>query len=590
MRVFRLVPFLAVLALFGALACSAAEPEERQQPQAPAPAAAAAPAAMAQPAAPAAPAMPAPAAAAQTAPETMVRTQPAAPAAPGTTAQRMIPQETGAKEGGTLVFALAASVKALDPVWTTAGVTWEISRHLYEFPLRLDTVGAFHNNMFDSWEISDDQLTWTFALRDDLTFEDGDQLTTDDFIASSFRWAERITRGIALFQRSVAGNNSADSMSKVDDLTFKIHLKEPFAVTSLGFGQQPLMMKEEIAGTVSPHDRIDDFIASGPWRLDNWAPGHRFDLLPREGFPAGVFPEGESVLLDQLQIVEIPDKTTILAGLKTGKIHYGTFMPFHFWPEVKDDPKLNTWVLPGGSTPVVLFNHTKLPFSNLKARQAVQAALDADDWMPAYGPSDLWSTCGAIFICGTPNESDVALELYDQDDLEKAQRLFNEFVEETGWDPNTQIIILGNTSYQEMRDISIVNKTVTESVGFNVDLQQPDWATAVTFRQDPEYWDMFHTSCCGVPSNNPVTNWYLNPKTYGWHDNLEIEELKSQYSRTSDPAEQKRISDAVQKSYYENVTHMIPGNITGYNIINANVRGVHDHHWNTRMTGVWFDN
>ena len=170
--------------------------------------------------------------------------------------------------------------------------------------------------------------------------------------------------------------------------------------------------------------------------------------------------------------------------------------------------------------------------------------------------------------------ADVALELYDQDDLEKAQRLFNEFVEETGWDPSTQIIILGNTSYQEMRDISIVNKTVTESVGFNVDLQQPDWATAVTFRQDPEYWGHVPHQllrACRATTRSPTGT--STPKTYGWHDNLEIEELKSQYSRTSDPAEQRRISDAVQKSYYENVTHMIPGNITGYNIINANVRG-----------------
>jgi peptide/nickel transport system substrate-binding protein len=489
-----------------------------------------------------------------------------------------------------LVFALAASVKALDPVWTTAGVTWELSRHLYEFPLRLDPQGALHNNMFDTWDISDDQLNWTFTLRDDMTFEDGDKITTDDFIASTFRWAERINGGIALFQRSIDGNSSAKSLEKVDDLTFIVHLKEPFAVTSLGFGQEPFMMKEEIAGATSPHDRVDEFVTSGPWRLANWAPGFRFDLEPREGFPAGIFPEGERVFLDALQIVEIPDKTTLLAGLKTGKIHYGTFMPRHFWPDVKDDPKLTTWVYPAGNSPVVLFNHTKLPFSNLKARQAMQAALDADEWMPAYGPQELWSTCGAIFICGTPNESDASLELYDQGDLPKAQQLFQEFVQETGWDPDTPIIILGNTSYVEMRDISIVNQATARAVGFNANLQQPDWATAVTFRQDPEYWDMFHTSCCGVPSNNPVLNWYLSPKTYGWHDNLEIEDLKSQYSRASDPAEQKRIVDAVQTSYYENVTHMIPGNSIGYNIINANVQGVHDYHNNTRMTGVWFDN
>ncbi len=591
MKITRLLPFIAVLALFAALAmaCSAAEPEERQQPQAPAPAAPAAQMQQQAPAAPAAPALPAPAAAAQTAPESMERTQPTAPQAPSAERTvREVPVETGMNEGGKATFALGASVKTIDPVWTTATVTYEVSLHIYEFPFRLDPNGALHNNMFDSWEISDDQLTWTFKLRDDMSFEDGDQLTSDDFIDSTFRWAERITAGIALMERSAAGNNSAESMAKIDDLTFEIYLKEPFAVTSLGLGQAPLIMKSEIAGTVSPHDRVDDFVSSGPWKLDNWTPGHRFDFSPREGFPDGIYPEGERVLLDALEIVEIPDKTTILAGLKTGKIHYATGNPPHFWPEVKDDPKLSTFVYPAGNTPVLLLNHTKLPFSNLKARQAMQAAMDAEAIMAAHNPQDLWSLCGAIFICGTPNESDAGLELYNQNDMAKAQQLFQEFVAETGWDPNTEIVILGNTSYTTHRDRSIVNAAAAEEIGFNVDLQQPDWATAVTFRQDPEYWDMFHTGCCAVPTNNPVLNWYLSPKTYGWHDNLEIEELKVQYSRTSDPAEQKRLVDLVQKSYYENVTHRIPGNVVSYNIINGNLNGLHDYHHRTRMTGVWF--
>ena len=588
MKIMRLLPFFAVLALFAALACSAAEPEERQQPQAPAPAAPAAQVQQQAPAAPAAPAMPAPAAAAVAAPEQRAETQPAAPVAPSQRPARQVPVETGMSEGGKATFALGASVKTIDPVWTTATVTYEVSLHLYEFPFRLDPNGALHNNMFDSWEISDDQLTWTFKLRDDMSFEDGDQLTSDDFIDSTFRWAERITAGIALMQRSAAGNNSPESMAKIDDLTFEIYLKEPFAVTSLGLGQAPLMMKSEIASAVSPHDRVDDFVASGPWRLANWTPGHRFDLEPREGFPPGIFPEGERVLLDALEIVEIPDKTTILAGLKTGKIHYTTGTPPHFWPEVKDDPKLSTFVYPAGYTPVLLMNHTKLPFSNLKARQAMQAAMDAESIMAAHNPQDLWSLCGAIFICGTPNESDESLNLYNINDMERAKQLFQEFLDETGWDANTEIVILGDTSYTTHRDRGIVNAAAAKEIGFKVDLQQPDWATAVTFRQDPEYWDLFHTGCCGVPFNNPVLNWYLNPKTYGWHDNLEIEELKTQYSRTSDPAEQRRLVDAVQKSYYENVTHRIPGNVVSYTVINGNLNGVHDHYHRTRMTGVWF--
>ena len=166
--------------------------------------------------------------------------------------------------------------------------------------------------------------------------------------------------------------------------------------------------------------------------------------------------------------------------------------------------------------------------------------------------------------------------------------MFQQFVAETGWDPSTEIVIVGDTSYTANRNRSIVNHAAAREVGFNSILELHDWDTAITFRQDPTYWDLFHTGCCGAPRNNPLFNWALNPRTYGWHDNLEIEELKTQYSRTIDAAEQKRLVDAVQKSYYENVTHRIPGNVVNYNVMNASLKGVHDYYYHTRMTGVWF--
>ena len=88
--------------------------------------------------------------------------------------------------------------------------------------------------------------------------------------------------------------------------------------------------------------------------------------------------------------------------------------------------------------------------------------------------------------------------------MKRAKWLFQQFVAETGWDPNTEIVVLGNTTYGTHRHRSIVNARAAIHIGFRVDLQQPDWDTAQTFRQDPEYWDLFPTNCCGMPWNNPV--------------------------------------------------------------------------------------
>ena len=108
-------------------------------------------------------------------------------------------------------------------------------------------------------------------------------------------------------------------MARLDDLTFVIRLREPFAVTSLGFGQTLMIMKGEIAGRTSPDDSVDVVAASGPWRLTNWTPGFRFDLEPREGFSPGIYPEGERVHLDALEIVEISDSAMILVRSQDGQ-------------------------------------------------------------------------------------------------------------------------------------------------------------------------------------------------------------------------------------------------------------------------------
>ncbi|MCH7745907.1 MAG: hypothetical protein IIC84_07540 [Chloroflexi bacterium] len=591
MKALKYLPFLAVFTLIAAIACSAAEtPAAQQQPQAPAPASAAVGSAQTSPSAPEAPA--AAAMAATVVPIDV--TQAIAPSSPDAAAPRIIPEIADTvKMGGTMKWALEAPVKAIDPVWTTATVTFRVSSVIYDSLMRLGLDGSNQNNAFESWEVSDDQLNWTFNLREDMSFSDGTPLTTDDVIASTFRWADRITSGIALFDRTVAGNNSAESMEKVDDYTFIMHLSEPYPITSLGFQEAPFIYKAEIAGAVSSFDRIEEHIASGPWALANWTPAYRFDFEARPEW-TGRVPEGESVWMDKLQIIEIPDKTTMLAGLKTGKLDYATSPGGELLQSFKDDDKLEFFVFPGGGTGVLLFNWTKEPFNNVNMRRSMQAAMNMEQYQAAYGPQELWQLCPAIFVCGTPNESHAGEELYDQRDLAKAKELFELGLSElaaagSDFTRDTSIKVMGNTSYTQLRDHSIVSADILRQIGFNVDHEMPDWATAVTFRQDPTYWDIFHTGCCDVPTNNPVQNWWISPGTYGWIDVPEIEELRREYTRQKDHAGELEVIDKIQTIYYDLAVQPTYGTNQIYHGWRTYVKGVHDFHRNTRMTNTWLD-
>jgi peptide/nickel transport system substrate-binding protein len=519
-------------------------------------------------------------------------TQPIAPT-PGAVVKAK--EQTGVKKGGTLIWALEAPVKAIDPVWTTATVTWRSSQMVYDSLQRLDTKYQYQNNGFTSWEQSADGLKWTFNLRDNMKFHDGSKVTATDVQQSAFRWADRITAGIQMFKRSVEGNFSEKSLSVVDATTFTLNLKEPYPALSMGFSEAPFIVKASVAKGTDANSRMSQdgydgstYISSGPYVLKKWVPGYRFEYEPHQGWVGNV-PEGESVWVDAVNVVEVPDKTTLLAGLKTGKIDYATSGASEQYTELAADPNMQMLVAAPG-TPILLLNHTKSPFKYLNARRSIQAAQNAEKLMAVHGPKELWSVCHAIFLCGTPGESDAGKAKYNQNNLTLAQEYRDKFVAEAGWDlANDTIEMVSNTSYQSHRDRSLINIARIREIGFKINMTMTDWATAVTIRQNKDAWDIFHTGCCGVPSNNPVMNWYLSPKTYGWHTNQTIIDLQAQYTKETTDAGRKKVLDAVQESYYDQVSHISPGQSNVYHVWRASTNGAHDYAISTRITNTWMD-
>ena len=503
--------------------------------------------------------------------------------------------QTGVKKGGILIWALEAPVKAIDPVWTTATVTWRSSQMVYDSLQRLDTKYQYQNNGFTSWSQSTDGLTWTFKLRDNMKFHDGSKVTATDIQQSTFRWADRITAGIQMFKRSVEGNFSEKSLTVVDASTFTLNLKEPYPALSMGFSEAPFIMKAAVAKGTDAHSRVSQdgyegstYFASGPYVLKKWVPGYRFEYEAHQGW-VGLVPAGEAPWVDGVNVVEVPDKTTLLAGLKTGKIDYATSGASEQYPDLAADPNMRMLVAAPG-TPILLLNHTKSPFKYLNARRSIQAAQDAEKLMAVHGPKELWSVCAAIFLCGTPGESDANAALYNQANLTLAQEYRDKFVAESGWDLASDTIeMVSNTSYQSHRDRSLINIARIKEIGFLINMTMTDWATAVTIRQNKDAWDIFHTGCCGVPTNNPVMNWYLSPKTYGWHTNQTIIDLQAQYTKETTDAGRKKVLDAVQESYYDQVTHISPGQSNVYHVWRATTHGPHDYAISTRLTNTWMD-
>ena len=506
MRRLKIVTSIVVLTLaLGLLtmACSSAEePGAPQAPQAAAPAAPAAAAAQAQAMQPAAPAAPAPAAPAPTA-------VPAPPGAPQAAEPILASQKTTSRPmmasdadtnifsddrfGGTLVWVPQGSVGNLDSMTSGSAIGRGVSWHFWESLAQWDSQGFINPDMADNWEV--DGSTYTFTLRDNLTWHDGSQVLPEDVLASIERFRNQDKSFSPILNEIWSGTEV------VDDKTFKIMLTESSALlmTALGYvgGTQPNIMPKETAEKYPTGELIQDFVASGPYKYITWDPGNEIILdryeeyVPRREEPS--YRAGAKLAyFDRLHMKEIPDQETRVAAVLTGTVDFLDVVSSDFYEEaLKNSDQVSIHIGIPGAQPDVGFN-TRDPLlgftdSGQKLRQAIQAAVNAEDIMKGYGDSRLWQLCPSLQMCGTPwAEHTDNEDLYNQNNPERARQL----LAESGYS-GEPIIILDPTDFPTIHPIAPVLKEQLSAVGINAEVKSTDWAGQLAVGRGTDGWHIF---------------------------------------------------------------------------------------------------
>ena len=125
-----------------------------------------------------------------------------------------------------------------------------------------------------------------------------------------------------------------------------------------------------------------------------------------------------------------------------------------------------------------------------------------------------------------------------------------------------------STDLQVLTNLAPVAKAQLERAGFKVDMQSMDWQTVVGRRakKDPPSaggWNAFLTSWVAADILNPVMAGFFNAAgdkaMFGWPNDPEIEKLRDQFSKETDPAKQKAIVETLQKYWAQHPTHVNVG-------------------------------
>ena len=465
----------------------------------------------------------------------------------------------------TITAVMHSDLRVIDPGFTTAYITRDHGYMVYDTLLAVDSNFKIQPQMAD-WKVSDDKLTYTFTLRDGLKWHDGTPVTAEDCVASLKRWGRNDGMGQKLMDFTA-------SLEAPDAKTIVLKLKEPYGLVLESIGKPsslvPFMMPKRLAETPQGQ-QIPEQIGSGPFKFvkAEFQPGVKAvyekntDYVPRKE-PASWTSGGKVVKVDRVEWITMPDAQTAVNALQSGDIDFMENLPYDMMPVLEANPDLKIDVLNKfGYQTLGRMNFLNPPFDNVKVRRAAFLALNQKDVLDALvGNAKYQKICGAVFVCGTPLETDVGAEtLIKGNGMAEAKKA----LAESGYD-GTPIAIMAPGDVTTLKAQPIVAAQLLREAGFKVDLQATDWQTVVTRRasQKPVKeggWNMFFTNSVIADSGNPIGSTFVSARgqksPFGWPNDPKIEELRDAFARAPGLAEQKKIAADIQQEIYDQVIYV----------------------------------
>lgn len=297
----------------------------------------------------------------------------------------------GAAQAKTLVYCSEGSPEGFNPSLYTSGTTFDASsrtlfNRLVEFERGSTKIVAA---LADSWEVSDDGLSYTFHLRKGVKFHTTKNFTpsrdmnADDVLYSFNRQFDKNHPDYTLSGGSYEYFNGMDmpnllkAIEKVDDYTVRFVLNAPEApfISNMGMDFASIMSAEyaakmRAAGTPKKIDL--EPVGTGPFVLVNYQKDAIIRYQAHPDYWAG------KAAIDTLVFAITPDAAVRYAKLKAGECQ---IMPYPNPADIeamKADPDIKMMEQEGLNVGYLAFNTVKKPFTDKRVRQALNMAINKD--------------------------------------------------------------------------------------------------------------------------------------------------------------------------------------------------------------------
>ncbi|WP_460775671.1 ABC transporter substrate-binding protein [Microbacterium sp. GXF7504] len=455
-----------------------------------------------------------------------------------------------------IVFALKEDIVCVDPQQTSLTTALIVGRQLTDSLLDQDPeTGEIVPWLASEYEVSDDLTSYSFTLRDDVTFSDGTPLTSEA-VAANFDKIVELGAAASLANGYIAGYEGTDIVS---DTEFTVNFSAPNVQFLQGATTMSLGILSPETVAAAPEERCQTIVGTGPFVLDSYVPNDSVEISAREGYDwASELREHEGdAYLASVSFPIIAENSVRTGGLESGE--YDVIQDLPYVDEARfTTPDYNLYAKANPGVPnSFVVNTTAGVLGDEAVRQAITKSLDRDQINVIAG-SVSGNPPTSVLSSSTPGY--VALDGELDFDPKGAQKL----LENAGWtlgsdgiyEKDGQKLTVTVTAFYAQDVLEAAQIQLAEA---GIDLQI-NMVSSGDFFGAAATGD-FEMLGAGLTRTDPdVLRSLLSTESksrWGIVDDPELEELLLAQSQTADVEERQEIVEQIQQLVAERA-YVIP--------------------------------
>ncbi|HLT19767.1 MAG TPA: ABC transporter substrate-binding protein [Thermomicrobiales bacterium] len=440
------------------------------------------------------------------------------------------------KPGGTFTFPIIAD-PVFNPLLSSGVQSVMVNKVLFNGLVKPEP-GTLQPvpDLAESWEPNEDFTEWTFQLRQDVQWHDGEPFTADDVV---FTYDRRMNEeGVS------AAFKELTACEKVDDYTVRFTLSEPLGHFPVLMSYNQFIVPKHILEGKTMVDytefSIENPVGTGPYMFEEFIAGNYVSTVKNPNFHLG------EPLIDRFVFTVLPDVNSQVAQLRTGELTFATIEP------------VNVQTLEGVQglviDPIDYVNHYYIafqcprpPFDDARVRLALALAIDrqaiVDSVTLGYGTiatSTIPTALEWAFndeLDPMPYDPDRALEILAEAGWEKNS---NGILEKDG-EPLAFTLSCDRGNPAREQTVTIVQQMFND-LGCEVDLELMDWGSFSQQRWLAEDYEAMHMWWITAPDPDQLE--YYGCDGDNNHPNFcneEITEILTQARQTADMEERRKL-------------------------------------------------